>query len=406
MHAVQFPRRILAGSASAMERHLSAQTQFFQTPVLRQITNRVREVGGINLGQGVCNLAPPMEMIEAAERAMRGGINLYTDPRGLPSLREAIAQKLRRDNGIKAESDSGVLVTCGATGAFEAVCGVLLNPGDKVVVFEPSYPYHLQPLKRYQAEVITLPLSGPDWGVDFDLVAEALKQNPKFILVNTPGNPTGKVWQKDELEKLADLLEKTQTLLVTDEIYEYMVFDGETHTSPASLDKLKDKTLTMGGFSKTFAITGWRIGYLHVPAVLEPHFVRFLDAVYVCPPAPLQQGVADMLANHGETYLPKIAAKYQDKRDLFSNGLKLLGFDPLPLKGAYYLLASWPESLGCNDSVEASYKLIDSCGVGAVPSSDFVRNHHDSPWLRFCLAHDESVLADALNRLDSAFARI
>lgn len=389
-----------------MERHLSAQTQFFQTPVLRQITNRVREVGGINLGQGVCNLAPPTEMIEAAERAMRGGINLYTDPRGLASLREAIAEKLRRDNRIAAEADSGVLVTCGATGAFEAVCGVLLNPGDKVVVFEPSYPYHLQALKRYQAEVITIPLLGPNWSVDFDFVSQALSQNPKFILVNTPGNPTGKVWQKAELDKLADLLEPTETLLVTDEIYEYMVFDSESHLSPASLDRLKDKTLTMGGFSKTFAITGWRIGFLHVPAVLEPHFVRFLDAVYVCPPAPLQQGVAEMLAVHGETYLPKIAAKYQAKRDLFAQGLTSLGFAPLPLKGAYYLLASWPESLGCFDSVEASYRLIESSGVGAVPSSDFVRNHHDSPWLRFCLAHDEPELEEALDRLSSAFARL
>jgi aminotransferase len=389
-----------------MERHLSAQTQFFQTPVLRQITNRVREVGGINLGQGVCNLAPPMEMIEAAERAMRGGINLYTDPQGLPSLREAIAHKLRRDNGIAVEGDSGVLVTCGATGAFEAVCGVLLNPGDKVVVFEPSYPYHLQALKRYQAEVITIPMLGPDWGVDFGLVAKALKHNPKFILVNTPGNPTGKVWNQAELERLADLLEPTDTLLVTDEIYEYMVFDGESHVSPATLDRLKDKTLTMGGFSKTFAITGWRIGFLHVPTALEPHFVRFLDAVYVCPPAPLQQGVAEMLAVHGETYLPKIAAKYQAKRDLFAQGLSSLGFESLPLKGAYYLLASWPSSLETSDSVEASYKLIESCGVGAVPSSDFVRDHHNAPWLRFCLAHDESVLEEALNRLSSAFARL
>lgn len=389
-----------------MEQQLSAQTQFFQTPVLRQITNRVREVGGINLGQGVCNLAPPIQMVEAAERAMRGGINLYTDPRGLSSLREAIALKLQRDNGISVNRDSGLLVTCGATGAFEAVCGVLLNPGDKVVVFEPSYPYHLQALKRYQAEVITIPLTGPGWQVDFDLVAEALSQNPKFILVNTPGNPTGKVWSRDELEKLADLLENTQTLLVTDEIYEYMVFDGESHLSPGSLDRLKERTLTMGGFSKTFAITGWRIGFLHVPAVLEPHFVRFLDAVYVCPPAPLQQGVAEMLTVHGEAYLPKIAAKYQAKRDLFAKGLTELGFQVLPLKGAYYLLASWPENVRTNDSIEASYKLIESCGVGAVPSSDFVRNHLESPWLRFCLAHDEPVLEEALNRLSSAFARM
>jgi aminotransferase len=347
-----------------------------------------------------------MEMIAAAERAMRGGINLYTDPRGLPSLREAIAHKLRRDNGIRAEADSGVLVTCGATGAFEAVCGVLLNPGDKVVVFEPSYPYHLQALKRYQADVISIPLIGPDWSVDFDQIADALSQNPKFILVNTPGNPTGKVWNQAELERLADLLEPTETLLVTDEIYEYMVFDGESHVSPATLDRLKDKTLTMGGFSKTFAITGWRIGFLHVPTALEPHFVRFLDAVYVCPPAPLQQGVAEMLAVHGETYLPKIAAKYQAKRDLFAQGLSSLGFEPLPLKGAYYLLASWPSSLETSDSVEASYKLIESCGVGAVPSSDFVRDHHNAPWLRFCLAHDEPVLEEALNRLSSSFARL
>ncbi len=389
-----------------MQQLLSAQTQFFQTPVLRQITNRVKEAGGINLGQGVCSLAPPSDLIEAAARAMKDGVNLYTDPRGLQSLREAIAVKLYRDNQLLADPDSGVVVTCGATGAFESVCGVLLNPGDKVVVFEPSYPYHIQALNRYQADVITIPLNGESWNVDFDLVADALKQKPKFILVNTPGNPTGKVWSISELNALSSLMEHSETLLVTDEIYEYMVFDGEKHISPGSLEGLKNKTITIGGFSKTFSITGWRLGFLHLPAELTKHFVRFLDAVYVCPPAPLQQGTADMLDSFGEEYLPKIAGKYQAKRDLFSQGLMELGFEPLPLKGAYYLLASWPESLKCSTSIQAAHALIDLSGVGAVPSSDFVRDFSAYPWLRFCLAHEDSVLHDALARLEAAFARL
>lgn len=359
----------------------------------------MKEVGGINLGQGVCNLPVPEFLIDAATRAMRDGHNRYTDPRGTEELRVAISGKLAQDNQLDVDPNLEVLATCGATGAFEVVCGTFLNPGDRVVVFEPTYPYHVQALLRYGAEILRIPMQAPNWEIDFALLGRALVQKPKFVLLNTPGNPTGKVWTTPELDRLAALLEPTDTLLVTDEIYEYMVFDGASHHSPGAHPRLNARTIAMGGFSKTFAITGWRIGYLVAPEVCTGPLSRFLDAVYVCPPAPLQQAVALAIETLGSPYFASLAAKYQAKRDLFSRGLAQLGFDPLPAQGAYYLLAGYEGVLGDVLPNDAADLLIERSGIGAVPSSDFVVRPEEHRWLRFCVAHPDEVLEEAIKHL-------
>lgn len=363
------------------------------------MTLRVNEVQGINLGQGVCNLPLPEGLQEAAERAVRDGFNRYTDPRGLLEYREAVTEKLSRDNQIEVDPAREVIATCGATGAFEAVCGVFLNPGDRVIAFEPSYPYHLQGFRRYGAQVELVSIRENE--IDWDRLTELLQTGIKLILVNSPGNPSGKVWSKEEIDRLAQLLEPTDTLLVTDEIYEYMVFDGRKHISPASHPLLKDRTLTMGGFSKTFAITGWRLGYLAIPKVYSRLLAAFCDAVYICPPAPLQAAVASYLTDPGESYLSLLAGKYQRKRDLMFSGLKALGFQPKLPQGAYYMQVGYAEKLGKIDPIAAADLLIDRAKIGAVPSSDFVHDVHDELWLRFCLAHEDELLEQALTQLAS-----
>lgn len=377
----------------------SKQTKAFSTPALRQITLEVQRVNGINLGQGVCNLPVPEFVLESAKIAANGGHNRYTNPRGTVRLREALSTKLQSFNGIAADPESQILVTCGATGAFEGVCGVLLDPGDEVIVFEPTYPYHIQALNRYQAKVNIVSLSAPDWEIDFDQVKSLVNERTKFILVNTPGNPTGKLFTREEILKLAEIIEPYNCLMVTDEIYEYMTFDGAKHLSPAALPELEGRVITMGGYSKTFSITGWRIGYLTGPAEICASITQFLDAVYACAPAPLQEAVAAGIENFGPEFYSGLNSKYESKRNSFVAGLRNLGLDPLPPAGAYYLICDYSNLFPGLTSYEFVNKMIAETGVGAVPSSDFVRDHAKAQWVRFCLASEDEVLNEALDRL-------
>ncbi|MEQ1932327.1 MAG: pyridoxal phosphate-dependent aminotransferase [Fimbriimonadaceae bacterium] len=380
-------------------RLLSQQTRAFQSPALRQVTLEVMKVNGVNLGQGVCNLPAPAYILEQAHKAAEDGINRYTNPRGLALLREALSRKLAHFNQIEADPGKNIMVTCGATGAFEGVCGVLLNPGDEVIVFEPSYPYHMQALKRYQANVKVISLKAPNWEIDFEQVRNALTDRTKFILINTPGNPTGRIFSRAELDQFAEIIDSTNCLLVTDEIYEYMTFNGVKHLSPASIPSLKDRTITMGGYSKTFSITGWRIGYAVVPEPMAEAMAAFLDAVYVCPPAPLQQAVADGINEFGDEFYSNLCEKYQSKRDYFVAELAKIGLDPLNPAGAYYMICSYERAFPGISSAEFVARMIRETGVGGVPSSDFVQDHENARWVRFCLANEDDVLEDAIQRL-------
>ncbi|MFN8140073.1 MAG: pyridoxal phosphate-dependent aminotransferase [Fimbriimonadales bacterium] len=378
---------------------LSNQTSAFVSPALRQITIDVQKVNGINLGQGVCNLPAPELIFERASTAMLNGNNRYTNPRGLLSLREALAKKLEHFNGIIANPETEILVTCGATGAFEGVCGTLLNPGDEVIIFEPSYPYHVQALNRYQAKIVHLTLTAPNWEIDFEAFKTALTPRTKFVLINTPGNPTGKLFSQSDFDKIAELLDGTNTMLVTDEIYEYMTFDGNRHVSAAAVPSQKDRTITIGGYSKTFAITGWRIGYAVAPPSIAAQMASFLDAVYVCAPAPLQQAVADGIFKFDDAFYSGLCEKYRHKRDMFSEGLKRIGLNPLVPSGAYYMICDYSSRFPDLDSSAFVSKMIAEAGIGAVPSSDFVRDHARAKWVRFCLASEDALLEEALDRL-------
>ncbi|HRJ27597.1 MAG TPA: pyridoxal phosphate-dependent aminotransferase [Fimbriimonadaceae bacterium] len=378
---------------------LSRQTAAFQSPALRQISQRVQKVGGINLGQGVCNLPAPPEVLEAAQREIARGNNQYTHSRGYAKLRHALSDKLRSWNRMETNPDENVLVTAGATGAFEAVCGVFLSPGDEAVIFEPSYPYHLQALRRYEATIRYARLQRPDWSIDWEELRSLINPRTKLVVVNTPGNPHGRVWTPDEYRQLAELLAGTSAWLVTDEIYEYMTFDGRAHVSPGSLPELADRTLTMGGYSKTFSVTGWRIGYMVVPDGLGEPVSQFLDAVYACSPTPLQAAVAEGVLSLSPEFYSQMQAKYQAKRDLFVAGLRELGLQPWVPQGSYYLLCDMAPLFPGKTSQEISLEMIDRTGVGAVPSSDFLRSAEGQTWVRFCLAQEDAVLVDALGRL-------
>jgi aminotransferase len=377
----------------------STQANAIQPPSLRQITQRVQQVSGINLGQGTCQLPVPPEVIDAATRAMNQGINRYTSPYGLPSLRKAIAKKLKHFNGIDADPETQILISSGTTGAFEGVCATTLNPGDKVVSFSPYYPYHHNTLKRFQAKVSYVDLKPPHWDISWEQLEKYLTSDVKFLLINTPGNPTGKVFTQEELERIGKLCKERGVLVVTDEIYEYMTYDGRKHVAPGSLIDLKENTITIGGYSKTFAITGWRIGFMAAPKQIMDKMAGLCDNIYVCAPAPLQQGVAEAIEMYGDDFYANLNTMYEKKRNFICSALAKLGLEVMVPQGAYYVMADFAKRFPGIDSKSFVDQMIDRTHVGAVPSNDFVvdaRAHH---WVRFCYALPDNDIEAACKAL-------
>ena len=350
---------------------------------LRALTEVIARVpGGINLGQGVCELPTPGILRDALKEAIGDDEpQTYTHYAGIPELRSAIARKLRDTNGLSTNDDE-VLVTSGSSAAFFAAGLALLDPGDEVVLFEPFYSYH-----RSQLELIGA------------VPAHAITRKTRAVVVNTPTNPTGKVWTRDELDALADDLKRTDAIVLTDEVYEYLTYDGRRHVSPASIDGLRDRTVTIGGFSKTFAITGWRIGYLAVPRPLVDTIGRVFDQMTVCAPRPLQRAVAHALRELPPTFYDELRADYHRRRDRFCGALARAGFRFQPPEGAYYVLADYREALGDVEPIDAVRRLIDRARINAVPGHLFHARPDGVRTMRFHFAVADPVLDEVCARL-------
>lgn len=381
------------------ESKLSQGSQLFEPAVLREISVRICKVNGINMGQGTCQLPVPPELLDAAERALRNGLNRYTLPRGLESLRHAVANKLKRDNGIIADPEREIIISSGSTGAFEGVCAALIDAGDEVVIFEPFYPYHYNTLQRYGAKIRYVSLHSPEWKFDADELERAFSDKTKFVVINTPSNPTGKVFTREELESIGNLCEKHDCLTVTDEIYEYLVYDGREHISPGSLPVFKDRTITIGGYSKTFAITGWRIGFMVLPVEIADAVAPLVDNIYVCAPAPLQQAVAEGIEHFDANFYRDLCEQYRQKRDMFCGALEKAGLKALLPQGAYYAMADISEAYPGMSSWEFTNMMIEKAHVAGIPSNDFVRNPDGQTWVRFCFSVPDELLETATKQL-------
>lgn len=377
----------------------SSQASALVTPSLRKVSIRIAEIGGINLGQGVCLLPVPKEVVAAAHAAIDAGVNRYTNPAGLLSLRTAISHKLDRHNKVHYDPETEIVITHGATGAFEGVCATMLNPGDAVVSFSPFYPYYDNSLRRYGVEIHYVNLHAPNWEIAWDEFDRAMTPNVKFVLVNTPGNPTGKVFSKEELTRIGKSCKANNALIVTDEIYEYMTYDGHTHTSAASLPGLKDHTITIGGYSKTFAITGWRIGFLAAPRHIIERLVAVVDNIYVCAPAPLQQGVATAIDHFPDSFYSEMNEMYARKRQFFCDAIEKLGLKVMRPQGAYYVMADFSSFAPELNALEFVDRMIERTKVGAVPANDFVPDAKGHQWVRFCVAVPDEDLAQAVEQL-------
>lgn len=367
---------------------------------IRRMTRECNRVGGINLGQGICDLPTPPVILDAAAEAIQADKSTYSRYDGIDELRARIAEKAVTFNGLtQVDGENGIVVTIGSTGAFNCVVQSLFNPGDGFILFEPFYGYHLNTLKVGGLKPSFVSLDPDDgWRVTREALEAAWNPGVRGIMVCTPANPSGKVFTRKELEIIAEFCQEHDVLAITDEIYEYIVYDDVEHLNLATLPGMWERTVTMSGFSKTFSITGWRLGYaVGHPDLMEP-IGLVNDLFYVCAPTPLQWGVARGMLALGDDYYREMAADYQAKRDHFCEALTDAGLTPHIPDGAYYVLADVTR-LGFDDDKDAAMHILETVGVASVPGSSFFVSDIGKTLTRFCYAKDWDVLERASEQI-------
>jgi len=363
---------------------------------IRRMSRECERVGGINLGQGICDLPTIPELVDGACDAIASSKATYSKYEGIDILRERIARKMAHYNKVQCDPATEVVVTVGSSGGFATAALATLNPGDEVILFEPYYGYHLNMLKVLGFATKFVPLHAPDWSIDFDRLRAAFTKKTKAIVVCTPSNPSGKMFTREELEQIGALCREFGAWMITDEIYEYIVYDGREHVSPMSLDSCRDVTITISGFSKTFSITGWRIGYVVADKRVAGPVGLMNDLLAICAPTPLQWGVAEAL-EVPDDYYRNMASDYRKKRDMLASALTEAGFKPSVPQGSYYMLAEIPA--GFRDSAEAAQALLEEARVASVPGTAFFESETGKRMLRFCYAKDFDALAEGCKRV-------
>jgi aminotransferase len=335
---------------------------------------------------------------EAAILAIREGYNIYTRLDGIARLRQAIALKQQRDYSLVYDPEQEVLVTSGATAGLHAAAMALLNPGDEVLLFEPFYGYHTSTLNSLRIKPVLVALAEPDWALDLDALKAAITPRTRALILNTPANPSGKVFTRTELEAVAQVAIEHDLFVITDEIYEYFVYDGARHISPATLDGMKERTIVISGFSKTFSVTGWRLGYVTASAKWLGAMAYFHDLTYVCAPSALQHGAAAGLEQLPPSFYAQLAADHRSKRERIVSALAAAGFEASAPAGAYYVLAGASHLPG-KTAAQKARKLLAATGVAAVAGSAFFRPGRGENLLRFCFAKQDHDLDEACARL-------
>jgi aminotransferase len=381
-----------------MKRFINQRMAALAHSEIRAMTQACVKAKGLNMAQGVCDTPVPPVVLRAAAQALERGKNVYSRFDGLPELRKAIAKKLGQYNGIVADPETDVTVSAGATGSFHCACLALLNPGDEVILFEPYYQYHISALLAVEAVPVMVKMRVPDWTFSTAEVERAITPRTKAIIVNSPGNPSGKVFSRQELESIAATVQQHDLFAFTDEIYEYFLYDGRTHVSFATLPGMADRTITIGGYSKTFSITGWRIGYSVAAARWAQAIGAMNDLLYVCAPTPLQAGVAVGIQELPEPFYRDLARDYERKRDRFCQALAKACLTPSIPQGAYYVLADASRLPGITGKERAMF-LLETIGLAGVPGEAFFPGSEGRKFIRFSYAKIDSDIDDACGRL-------
>jgi aminotransferase len=377
----------------------SAKAARFTESVIREMTRLANLHGAVNLSQGFPDFPAPEEVKEAARRAISGDINQYAITWGARSLREAIAAKFTRLYGVAVDPERDVTVTCGSTEAMIATLLAVLDPGDEVVVLEPFYENYGPDAVLSGALPRFVKMRPPDWTFDRDELRRAFSKKTRAIIVNTPNNPTGKVFTRDELEFIAGLCRDHDALAITDEIYEHILYDGTEHIPMATLPGMAERTVTINGMSKTYSVTGWRVGWAIAPPVLTAAIRKVHDFLTVGAAAPLQEAGALALGLPDE-YYRTLAASYARRRDRLVPILQRAGFRAHVPRGAYYVMTEI-DALGWDDDVAFARHLVEDVGVAVVPGSSFYHDAADGRrQVRFAFCKKDATLDEAERRLE------
>ncbi len=377
----------------------AARVGVFTESVIREMTRLVLEHGGVNLAQGFPDFPAPQELLDAAARALAEGHNQYAITWGSPRLRRALAEKVRWCNGIEADPERNITVTCGATEAMMSTMLATVNPGDEVIVFEPFYENYGPDAKLSGAvpRFVRLRLE-PGFPFDPEELRAAVTPKTRAIIINTPHNPTGKVFTRAELELIADLCRRHDLLAITDEVYEHILYDGHTHVTLASLPGMAERTVIVNSLSKSYSVTGWRVGWTIAPDAIADGIRKVHDFLTVGAAAPLQEAAVTALRFPRE-YYTHLAAMYQRKRDALLGILREAGFTCLEPAGAYYIMCDITP-LGYDDDYEITMHLIKDLGVAPVPGSSFFHDPaHGRRFIRFAFPKRDETFADVRARL-------
>lgn len=382
---------------------LSKRTETFTDSVIRRMTRVSLQYGAVNLSQGFPDFEPPREILDRLAEVTREDYHQYSITWGAQNFREALAQKQSRLMKRKIDPNGEIVVTCGSTEAMMAAMMTVANPGDKVIVFSPFYENYGADAILSGAEPIYVPLYPPEFNFNSDELEAAFQQRPKALILCNPSNPCGKVFTYDELKLIADFAEKYDTFVITDEVYEHIVYEPNKHIYFASLPGMWERTISCSSLSKTYSITGWRLGYIIAPTHIIDVAKKVHDFLTVGAAAPLQEAAVTGL-RFGDDYYKRLQDKYTGKRDLFLKGLDDLGIAHTTPQGAYYVLLDISE-FGYDSDLEFCEALARDVGVGAVPGSSFFRepvNH----LIRLHFAKKAETLNEALNRLEGLRRKI
>ena len=376
---------------------LSTRTAHFTDSVIRRMTRISNQYGAVNLSQGFPDFDPPQAILNRLAEVAHEDFHQYSITWGAQNFREALAEKQSCLMGREIDPNSEIVTTCGSTEAMMAAMMTVANPGDKVIVFSPFYENYGADTILSGAEPIYVPLYPPTFDFNVDELEAAFKQHPKALILCNPSNPCGKVFTRTELETIADLAKKYDAYIITDEVYEHIVYAPYTHTYFASLPGMWERTISCSSLSKTYSITGWRLGYTIAPAEITDRIKKVHDFLTVGAAAPLQEAVIPGL-RFGQDYYDGLLQTYTHKRDLFVQGLDAIGLEHTTPQGAYYVLMDISR-YGYKSDLEFCEMLARDVGVGAVPGSSFFRedvNH----LIRFHFAKKDETLHEALNRLE------
>lgn len=382
---------------------LSDRTAGFTDSVIRRMTRISNKYGAVNLSQGFPDFDPPKEILDRLAEVAHEDYHQYSITWGAQNFREALAAKQTHYMGRAIDPDSEIVVTCGSTEAMMTAMMTVTNPGDKVVIFSPFYENYGADTILSGAEPIYVPLTPPAFNFDLEMLEDAFRQHPKALILCNPSNPCGKVFTRAELETIAALAKKYDVYVITDEVYEHIVYAPHTHTYFATLPGMWERTISCSSLSKTYSVTGWRLGYVIAPAPIIERAKKVHDFLTVGAAAPLQEAVIPGL-KFGQDYYDDLLQKYTHKRDLFCKGLDDLGLVHNIPQGAYYVMLDI-SAFGYDSDLQFCEDLAAKVGVGAVPGSSFFRepvNH----LIRFHFAKKDDTLNEALNRLETLRGKI